>query len=97
MNPEAPRMWTLARIFEEDRFTLARQRGNRLTAEVVRTDLGGTLKTYSLAVVVVPDQHEDGREAYQAYCPDIEEAVTWGDTREEALRRINELLPERRT
>lgn len=51
------------------------------------------MKTYNLAVVVVPDQHEDGREAYQAYCPDIEEAVTWGDTREEALRRINELLP----
>jgi predicted RNase H-like HicB family nuclease len=51
------------------------------------------LRTYNLAVVVVPDQHEDGREAYQAYCPDIEEAVTWGDTREEALRRINELLP----
>jgi predicted RNase H-like HicB family nuclease len=52
------------------------------------------LKTYNLAVVVVPDKHEDGREAFQAYCPDIEEAVTWGDTREQALRRINELLPE---
>jgi len=52
------------------------------------------LKTYNLAVVVVPDEHEDGREAFQAYCPDIEEAVTWGDTREEALGRIHELLPE---
>jgi predicted RNase H-like HicB family nuclease len=52
------------------------------------------LKTYHLAVIVVPDRHDDGREVFQAYCPDIEEAVTWGDTRQEALRRINELLPE---
>jgi hypothetical protein len=34
------------------------------------------LKTYNLAVVVVPDQHEDGREAFQAYCPNIKEPVT---------------------
>jgi hypothetical protein len=40
------------------------------------------LKTYNLAVVVVPDQHEDGREAFQAYCPNIKEPVTWGDTRQ---------------
>ena len=52
------------------------------------------MKNYNLAVVVVPDKHEEGPEAFQAYCPDIEEAVTWGDTREEALSRINELLPD---
>jgi predicted RNase H-like HicB family nuclease len=50
------------------------------------------LKSYIFKVVVEPDEHEDGREAYQAHCPEIEEAVTWGDTHEEAVQRINELL-----
>ena len=50
------------------------------------------MTSYVFKVVVEPDKHEDGREAYQAYCPDIEEAVTWGDTRKEAFQRINELL-----
>lgn len=50
------------------------------------------MKSYVFKVVVEPDEHEDGREAYQAHCPEIEEAVTWGDTREEAVERINELL-----
>jgi len=50
------------------------------------------LKSYVFKVVVAEDEHEDGRKAYQAHCPEIEEAVTWGDTREEAMQRINELL-----
>ena len=50
------------------------------------------MKSYIFRVVVELDEHEDGREAYQAHCPEIEEAVTWGDTREEAVQRINELL-----
>ena len=50
------------------------------------------MTSYVFKVVVEPDKHEDGREAYQAYCPDIEEVVTWGDTREEAFQRISELL-----
>ncbi len=50
------------------------------------------MTSYVFKVVVEPDKHEDGREAYQAHCPDIEEAVTWGDTRKEAFQRINELL-----
>ncbi len=50
------------------------------------------MTSYVFKVVVEPDKHEDGREAYQAYCPDMEEAVTWGDTRKEAVQRINELL-----
>ena len=50
------------------------------------------MTSYVFNVVVEPDKHADGRDAYQAYCPDIEEAVTWGDTREEAFQRINELL-----
>jgi hypothetical protein len=31
--------------------------------------LGGTLKSYVFKVVVEPDEHEDGRETYQAHCP----------------------------
>jgi len=50
------------------------------------------LKSYVFQVIVEDDKHEDGRKAYHAYCPEIEEAVTWGDTREEAMQRINELL-----
>ena len=50
------------------------------------------MKSYVFRIVVEDDKHEDGREAYQAHCPEIEEAVTWGDTREEAVQRINELL-----
>ena len=50
------------------------------------------MTSYVFKVVVEPDEHEDGREAYHAYCPDFEEAVTWGDTRKEAVQRINELL-----
>ena len=49
------------------------------------------MKSYVFKVVVEDDEHEDGRKAYQAYCPEIEEAVTWGDTKEEAMQRINEL------
>ena len=50
------------------------------------------MTSYVFKVVVELDKHEDGREAYQAHCPDVEEAVTWGDSREEAFQRINELL-----
>src|SRR5579864_8579232 len=58
----------------------------------ILTLLGGTLKSYAFKVVVEDDEHEDGRKAYRAHCPEIEEAVTWGDTREEAMKNINELL-----
>ena len=50
------------------------------------------MTSYVFKVVVELDAHEDGRKAYQAYCPDIEEAVTWGDTRKAAFQRIDELL-----
>ncbi len=50
------------------------------------------MTSYVFKVVVELDEHEDGRKAYQAYCPDIEEAVTWDDTRKEAFQRIDELL-----
>jgi predicted RNase H-like HicB family nuclease len=49
-------------------------------------------RTYVFKVIVDADKHEDGRKAYRVHCPEIEEAVTWGDTRGAAMRRIHELL-----
>jgi predicted RNase H-like HicB family nuclease len=45
--------------------------------------------TYTFRVVVEPDE-----DRWRAYCPALEEqgAATWGNTREEALRHIREVL-----
>ena len=52
------------------------------------------MKSYVFKVVVEEDQFEDGRKAFQACCPALEAlgAVTWGDTREEALKNICEVV-----
>jgi predicted RNase H-like HicB family nuclease len=52
------------------------------------------LKSYVFKVVVEPDEHVDGRPAFRAYCPPLESygASTWGDTTEEAMKNIGEVL-----
>ena len=52
------------------------------------------MKSYVFKVVVEDDEHEDGRRAFRAYCPALESngASTWGDTREEAMNNISEVL-----
>lgn len=47
------------------------------------------MKSYVFRVVVEPDD-----DRWLAYCPALEEkgAVTWGDTREEALRNIQDVV-----
>jgi predicted RNase H-like HicB family nuclease len=47
------------------------------------------VKTYVFRVVVEPDE-----ERWQAYCPVLEKygAVTWGYTREEALKNMHEVV-----
>lgn len=47
------------------------------------------MKTYTFKVVVEPDE-----DRWHAYCPALEEygAATWGLTREEALRHIQEVV-----
>ena len=50
------------------------------------------MKSYIFKVVVEEDEFEDGRKAFHAYCPAMEEAVTWGETKEQALSRIDELI-----
>ena len=52
------------------------------------------MKSYVFKVVVEDDEYEDGRPAFRAYCPVLESigASTWGDTREEAMKNIGEVL-----
>ena len=50
------------------------------------------MKSYVFKVVVEEDEFEDGRKAFHAYCPALEEAVTWGETEAQALSRINDLV-----
>lgn len=52
------------------------------------------MKTYSFKVVVEPDEDALGNPAWFASCPALESmgAATSGRTREEALRRINEVV-----
>lgn len=47
------------------------------------------MKTYTFKVVVEPDE-----DRWHAYCPALEQygAATWGYTREEALKHINEVV-----
>ena len=47
------------------------------------------MKTYSFKVVL----EQDG-DAWRAYCPALEQigGATWGTTREEALKHINEVV-----
>jgi predicted RNase H-like HicB family nuclease len=47
------------------------------------------MKTYTFKVVVEPDE-----DRWQAYCPALEQygAATWGNTPEEALKHIQEVV-----
>ena len=56
--------------------------------------MNGSAKTYLFKVVIEDDSHEDGRQAYHAYCPALEQygASTWGNTGEEALQHIKEVV-----
>lgn len=47
------------------------------------------IKTYSFKVILEPDDDK-----WHAYCPVLEKysASTWGDTRDEALKNINEVV-----
>ena len=50
------------------------------------------MKTYVFDVVVEEDQFEDGRRGFSACCPALEGAYTWGETRDQALERIQEAV-----
>lgn len=52
------------------------------------------MKTYRFKVVVEPDEDAQGNPAWFAHIPALESigAATSGRTREEALRRINEVV-----
>ena len=50
------------------------------------------MKSYVFEVVVEEDRFEDGRAGFSAYCPSLEGAYTWGETRDQALERIKEAV-----
>ena len=50
------------------------------------------MKSYVFKVVVEDDEFDDGRPGFSAYCPALEGAYTWGNTREEAMERIQEAV-----
>jgi predicted RNase H-like HicB family nuclease len=53
------------------------------------------MKTYNFKVVIEPDEDFDGNPAgWHVYCPALERlgGSTWGETREEALKNINEVV-----
>ena len=52
------------------------------------------VKTYVFKVVIEDDTFEDGRPAFRAYCPALQQhgAATWGETQSEALRNIQEVV-----
>jgi predicted RNase H-like HicB family nuclease len=53
------------------------------------------MKTYNFKVVIEPDEDFDGNPSgWHAYCPALERVggSTWGSTREEALKNINDVV-----
>jgi len=53
------------------------------------------MKTYNFKVVVEPDEDFEGNPSgWRAYCPALESlgGSTWGETREQALKHINEVV-----
>ena len=53
------------------------------------------MKTYNFKVVLEPDEDFDGNPSgWHAYCPALQGlgGSTWGETREEALKHINEVV-----
>jgi predicted RNase H-like HicB family nuclease len=53
------------------------------------------MKTYNFKVIVEPDEDFDGNPSgWHAYCPALQKVggSTWGETEEEALKNINEVV-----
>ena len=50
------------------------------------------MKSYVFEVVIEEDQFEDGRPGFSAHCPTLEGAYTWGETKDQALERIQEAV-----
>lgn len=53
------------------------------------------MKTYNFKVVIEPDEDFDGNPSgWHVYCPALKKlgGATWGETREEALKNINEVV-----
>lgn len=63
-----------------------------LTEQQIMFKGKGTMKSYVFKVVVEDDNCEDGTPAFHVYCPTLPSASTWGYTRAEALKNIQEVV-----
>ena len=58
------------------------------------TKIEKEMMTYIFKVVIEEDPFPDGQMAYHIYCPALKDyaASTWGYTREEAIKNIQEVI-----
>jgi predicted RNase H-like HicB family nuclease len=59
---------------------------NSVSANNIKT------KSYIFKVVIEPDEFEDGKPAFHAFCPALKGCHTWGNTYEEAFSNIQEAV-----
>lgn len=52
----------------------------------------GTMKSYVFKAVIEDDSFHDGKKAFYAYCPALNGAYTWGYTKEEAIKNLQEVV-----
>ena len=58
------------------------------------TKIEKEMMTYIFKIVIEEDPFPDGQMAYHVYCPALKDyaASTWGYTKEEAIRNIQEVI-----
>ena len=58
------------------------------------TKIEKEMMTYIFKIVIEEDPFSDGQMAYHIYCPALKDyaASTWGYTREEAIKNIQEVI-----
>ena len=58
------------------------------------TKIEKEMKTYIFKIAIEEDPFPDGKMAYHAHCPALKDyaASTWGHTKEEALKNIQEVI-----
>jgi predicted RNase H-like HicB family nuclease len=74
---------------------LTDERRRAYTESGVEHDAQYSMKTYNFKVILEPDEDFDGNPSgWHVYCPALKKlgGSTWGETREEALKNISEVV-----
>lgn len=50
------------------------------------------MKSYIFKAVIEDDHFHDGKKAFYAYCPALKGAHSWGYTKEEAMKNLQEVV-----